>query len=246
MTPVQRKLLKQALKDSSRADLLKCLVDLAATIPEVWQALEARLRLEPRTTPDLVSRTQVAIRRATDFDERDINRNFDYDYDAYEQIPKYFRQLAESGLLETAMDLAIELLSAGSYQVEMSDEGLMWHEIESCLDVISDAVERSQLPSETILLWIARMEQSDRMEIFTRGKEAWTRSYPPQVWSAIADELVGMLSAKPRDRPLSERRREIIVHQATHALTRAGRAAEIPKLDPVPTRPSRSKRRRRA
>ena len=41
-------------------------------------------RFELEAPPEeLAAATRQAIADATDFDERDINRNFDYDYEAY-------------------------------------------------------------------------------------------------------------------------------------------------------------------
>lgn len=247
MTPTQRKLLTQELKRSDKVRLIACLLELADSIPEVWQALETRFPLEPRTTADLISRTQTAIARATDFDDREINRNFDYDSDAYEQVQKYFRQLVTSGQLEPVMELALELMSAGSYQVEMSDEGLMWHEIEACLDIVASAVERSEMAADRALLWCAQMEQNDRMGLYSRVRTLWTKSYPGRVWSAVADELISQLAdGRHRDRPLSPRRREAMLRHAAHALDRAGRSSEISSLREFLNQPASPKRKRRS
>ena len=62
---------------------------------------------------------------ATDFDERDINRNFDYDYEAYAEVKRNLSRLIDLGELRLALELSLELMKQGSYQVEMSDEGLM-------------------------------------------------------------------------------------------------------------------------
>lgn len=80
--------------------------------------------------------TQRAIEQATAFDPRDAGHNFDIDYSAYELIERNLGQLVEIGYLSTAMKLSQELMKRGSSQVEMSDEGLMTHEIERCLKIV--------------------------------------------------------------------------------------------------------------
>jgi hypothetical protein len=80
----------------------------------------------------LVAATRQAIADATAFDRRDINRNFDYDYGAYEELKRNLDHMIDAGQLPLAMRLALELMKQGSYQVEMSDEGLMTPDIEAC------------------------------------------------------------------------------------------------------------------
>ena len=46
-----------------------------------------------RTADELVAATRQAIADATDFDERDINRNFDYDYEAYSEVKRNLGRL---------------------------------------------------------------------------------------------------------------------------------------------------------
>ena len=100
-------------------------MELAEADRGVLRQLTARF--DVATAPDeLVAATRQAIADATDFDERDINRNFDYDYEAYSEVKRNLGRLIGSGQLRLAMLLAVlELMKRGSYQVEMSDEGLI-------------------------------------------------------------------------------------------------------------------------
>jgi hypothetical protein len=65
--------------------------------------------------------TRRAIADATAFDEREINYNFDYDHEAYDEVRHNLRSLIKLGQLRPAMELSLELMDKGSYQVEMSD-----------------------------------------------------------------------------------------------------------------------------
>jgi hypothetical protein len=94
------------------------------------------------TTPDeLVAATRQAIEDAAS-DARDINRNFDYDYEAYGEVKRKLGRLVASGQLRLAMQLALELMKRGSHQVGMSDEGLMAEDIEDCLSVVIKAITK--------------------------------------------------------------------------------------------------------
>ena len=74
--------LGKALAKRTKAELVDVIVELARTDSGIMRRLESRFSVE--ASPDeLVAATGVAISDATDFDERDINRNFSYDYEAY-------------------------------------------------------------------------------------------------------------------------------------------------------------------
>src|SRR4029078_7398643 len=128
MAPLHRALLRQ-----KKAELVDTLLELAQADRGVLRQLTARL--DAAAAPDeLVAATQQAIADATAFDERDINRNFAYDYEAYQEGKRALGRLIGLGQLQLAMRLALGLMKQGSYQVEMSDEGLMTQDIEDCLD----------------------------------------------------------------------------------------------------------------
>src|SRR5262249_43326739 len=103
-----------------------------------------------------------AISDATAFDERDINRNFAYDYEAYAEVKRNLGRLIASGQLRLAMQLALELMKHGSYQVEMSDEGLMTDDIEDCLKVVIGSLTTGDVPAKEVLAWCTAMRASDR------------------------------------------------------------------------------------
>ena len=234
MTPSKRKLLAAALKRLDKPELVARLTDLADSIPEVWQALEKDLDLQPKTERDLVARTKEAIARATDFDEDEINSNFDYDYDAYERLKRHFRQLVQEDRLAIAMELSETLMREGSYQVEMSDEGLMWDDVKQCLDVVFDAVKKSPIQAVKKLVWAMRLEQSDRVALYERRlDELWNMHYPLEIWSAVANDLTRQLAARCgeiEEHSSESYRRARLLRRAETALRKANRSAEIPKL----------------
>jgi len=75
--------------------------------------------------------------------------------------------LIGSGQLRLAMELALELMKQGSYQVEMSDEGIMTEEIEACLSVVLQALKKSDLPADEISAWCAAMLDRARHMLIT-------------------------------------------------------------------------------
>jgi hypothetical protein len=60
------------------------------------------------------------------------------------------------------MELSLELMDRGSYQVEMSDEGLMTDDIEACFKVVLAALRKCDLPAAEVVAWCAQMLRRDR------------------------------------------------------------------------------------
>jgi hypothetical protein len=126
-------------------------------------------RFDVMVAPDeLVAATCQAIADATAFDKRDINRNFAYDHQAYSAVKRNLSRLIGSGQLRQAMPLALELMKRGSYQVEMSDEGMMTEEIEDGLEVVLEALRGSDLPEAEVIAWCSAMLESDRIGFILR------------------------------------------------------------------------------
>src|SRR3954469_6009016 len=159
--------LRRALTRRKKAELVDVLIELAEGDRGVLRQLTARFDVAS-APDDLVAATRQAIADATDFDERDINRNFDYDYEAYGEVKRNLDRLIGSGQMRLAMELSLELMKQGSYQVEMSDEGLMTEDIEDCLSVVLKALEKCDLPAGDVIAWCSAMLEKDRMGFIAR------------------------------------------------------------------------------
>jgi hypothetical protein len=159
--------LRRALSKRKKSELVDVLIELAQADRGMLRHLIARF--DVATAPDeLVAATCQAITDATAFDRRDINRNFDYDYEAYGEVRRNLGRLIASEQLRPAMQLALDLMRRGSYQVEMSDEGLMTGDIESGLSVVIEAVTTSDLPAEEALAWCSAVLDADRVGFIAR------------------------------------------------------------------------------
>jgi hypothetical protein len=154
--------LRKSLAGQKKAELVNVLLELAQADRGVLRQLTARFDVV--AAPDeLVAATRQAIADATDFDERDINRNFDYDYEAYREVKRNLNRLIASGQLRPAMQLSMELMKAGSHQVEMSDEGMMTADIEDCLSVVLRTLKNCNLPADEVIAWCSAMLDNDRV-----------------------------------------------------------------------------------
>lgn len=155
--------LRKALTKRKKAELVEVLVDVARRDRQIRRQLESRFGVQ-RPVQDLVASTRYAIADATDFDEREMNYNFAYDHQAYQTVQRNLQRLVKEECFEQAMDLSLELMSKGSYQVEMSDEGMMTDELEACLKVVLEALQTSNVPPERQLDWCDAMTKADRTQ----------------------------------------------------------------------------------
>ena len=159
--------LRKALTQRKKTELVDVLLELAQADRGVLRQLTARF--DVIAAPDeLVAVTHQAIADATGFDERDINSNFDYDYEAYREVKRNLGRLLASGESRLAMQLALELMKRGSHQVEMSDEGMMTEDIEECLSVVIKALTKCDLPAAEVITWCTAMLENDRVGFIAR------------------------------------------------------------------------------
>jgi len=156
--------LRKALAKRRKDELIDILVTIARADRVVLRRLAAHFELQ--TPPkELLAATRQAIADATAFDERDINHNFSYDYEAYRQVQRNMHRLIELKQLRPAMELSLELMDQGSYQVEGSDEGLMSEDIEACFRPVLKALHKSDLPAAKVIAWCAEMLKRDRVGV---------------------------------------------------------------------------------
>ncbi len=171
--------LRKALLKQTKAALVDTLVELAKDDRSLLRRLSERFDLES-PPQELAAATRQAIADATDFDERDMNRNFDFDSQAYAEVKRNLRRLIALGELHLAMELSLELMKDGSCQVEMSDEGLMTDDIEDCLQVVVQALKKRNLPPEDIAAWCKAMVKADRVGfIYDRELEELRKHFEP-------------------------------------------------------------------
>jgi hypothetical protein len=153
--------LRQVLTRRKKSELVDALIELVQADRGLLRQLSARF--DVATLPEeLVTLTRQAISDATAFDERDMNRNFAYD-EAYAEVKRNLGRLLAAGQSRLAMQLALELMKRGSYQVEMSDEGLMTDDIEDCLRVVTESLIKSDVPANEVIAWCTAMRASDRV-----------------------------------------------------------------------------------
>lgn len=154
--------LRKALAKQTKGVLIDLIAALASHNRTILRELEEQFDIES-PAGDLAASTLQAISDATDFDDREINYNFDYDYQAYATVERNLKKLLKLECHDEVMELSLELMRQGSYQVEMSDEGMMTETIEDCLRPVIKKIRVSDLPAKKVLDWCKAMEKEDRV-----------------------------------------------------------------------------------
>lgn len=153
-------LIRAALEKCKKVELVDFLVEFSNEHLDVQRELETRLNVEKPVSLE-VKDIESAIALATDFDNRRVNYNFDYDHNSYKTVEKGLKKLIQNEELDEAKRLSIELMKRGSYQVACSDEGLMSDEIEDCLKPVIQAVKLAN--GEPAKQWAAEMIRADKV-----------------------------------------------------------------------------------
>lgn len=155
--------LRKALDRRTKKELIDGIVKLAKDDSAAHRWLTAHLKLH-MPIKQLLAATRQAIADATAYDERIINNNFAYDYEAYSAVQRNLQILIKAGHLRSAMELSLELMEQGSRQVEASDEGLMTEDIEACLKPVIRALHNCDLPTGDVRAWCTQMIERDRVD----------------------------------------------------------------------------------
>lgn len=170
-TTDQVKQLRKTLAKRKKAELIEVLAQMAGQDRCVLRNLQGRFG-DNCSTDQLIRATRQAIADATEVDESQRNYNFDCDCGAYETIEQNLTLLTDQGEIESAMELALELMEKGSYQVESSDEGMMTEEIQNCIQVVINALKKSELTPKRVSEWSGAMSTADRVGFICDNKLA--------------------------------------------------------------------------
>ncbi len=151
-------LIEAALRKLKKDELIELLMRLDTFDPAVRWSIEADVGVK-KPLELIAHDLRQAIEIATRVDEKQMDTNFFYSWQAYSETERGFITLIGLGELELAKKIAIEFMKQASYQVECSDEGHMVYEIEICLNPVIQAVADDHLHAHRD--WAIEMSQAD-------------------------------------------------------------------------------------
>ena len=234
MTPVEGAAdrVETLLKGKTRAELVRLIRELAKRHPAVRAEFADRRRLSEGGAGPLVKELRREIRKVTGtpgWQDYWGHRGYVPDYSG---ILHRLEALLEAGYADEVLDLAEELLEAGTRHVaESDDEGETAAEFVTCVDVIAEALVRSARPAAGKLIWAIETMMSDEYDLFGPLGSYLERPHEKKDWSDAADHFLKRLDAFPPLRRQSEwhlcYERDHIADWAILAMERSGRDAEI-------------------
>jgi uncharacterized Zn finger protein len=215
----------------SQDELVSLLVELAQRFPEVRDALAVRQMLADDNADQLeaeVLRRLIAITAEPAW--RGHWHGADHAPD-YGPVHAGLRLLLARDHNDAVVRLGDHLLEAGISQVEQShdDDGRTASAVSECLSIVFQALPASSLEPAAQLTWAINALLRDPYDMCYGAHAVLESSYPPAVWSTVADSLLSRLADLP---PTAgdfshEYRRQKVTDFAILALEAAGRDEEI-------------------
>jgi uncharacterized Zn finger protein len=220
------------LKGKTKAQLVDLLHEYAENYPEIAQDLSGRKQLISGNTQRLIADLQREILRVgneTGWQNYWKSEGYTPDYSG---IHKKLEALLKVGHADEVLALGRDLVTNGIRQVEEShDEGETAMEIESCLPVILNALEKAALDEADKLLWALDAVLEDQFDLCEVFAEYLHRRHPKSAWNKVSDRLLSRLkklkSSKSIDDFHRNYERDHLSDWAIHALERCGRKDEI-------------------
>ena len=144
------------LSQRTKRELIDALVELAGDDRGILRRLDALSSWEPRSRNWWRRHAKRSPMRPTSTSGRSTTISTTTTQPT-EEVKRNLGRLIDLGQLRLAMELSRELMDQGSHQVEMSDEGLMTSDIEECLQVVVQALPKSNMPPGEIVAWCKAM-----------------------------------------------------------------------------------------
>ena len=224
--------LPEFLEQQTKPQLLTLLKDVAQRYPDVRQLLQDWHNLSVGAVPKLVKAVRAEIAALSEEPGWSNHWNDEGSIPDYSRVRDRLDTLLAQGHADAVVDVGVELLEAGTRQVEMShDEGETGEEIASCLDIVFRALPHSSRSPAEQIRWAVEADLSDDYELCRGAKTFWDRTHPAAAWNVLAEQLAQRLA---QDRPTTSQdnfsdtfRRDRLSNWLILSLDRAGRREEV-------------------
>jgi uncharacterized Zn finger protein len=212
--------LEAALKKFSKEQLIALVIQAVGLAPEMAALCLSGAEPKKQDPQALVKAARKAMRKA--LEEPDW---YDYhEYTDYAPVRKKLEALRLAGLSAEVLELGFELIEDSQSQIETSnDEGELHDDVARCMDIVLQALRDADWPMHQNLLWAIDAILADGFEVCDCFWDILREKHPPEAWNPVADTL----SDRVAKGPYKGYSRNSLVDMAIHALTEAGREAEI-------------------
>lgn len=193
--------LREYLEQQSKQELVRLVERLASQFSPVKETLDNILHLQ---SGDIQRIVRAARRIISDVDEPDWD---DGRWGAgspadFDRLKAHLESLLQTGHADTVLGLGEELIEAGNRATEAYDEsGDVSSEVAPCMEIVFEALARSDLSPVEQLRWGFDLESEDEYSLCDAGWNAfWRVERPKEVWNDLASELERRL-AQAADEP---------------------------------------------
>ncbi len=233
--------IRQHIFAKPREQLAELVWSLTSRFPELRREFKERISLTEGNVEQLVAQARKELRRVTAQEAWRNHWTGEGDLPDYSRLRGRLERLVELGHPDAVVELGSELLERGMEQVGRSeDEGETAGELADCLGVVFRALASSGIaPARKLMFAIDADLQDDYGATDDAAGAVLDQTYPPDVWSAVADELerrLNAVGAKPRrggdddDSFSSKYQRDRLSDWLGTALEKAGRGGEALSL----------------
>jgi len=186
--------LRSYLSEYTKDELLDLLLDLARSIQEVDQFLSDRQAIERKNVAPLVESLLDEIDMLTEEPSWSNKWTGEGSIPDYSHVRDTLLNLSSSGYTEEVLLIGTELLKKGPLQVEQSDDdGAVAGEIESCMEIVFQALGNSSMPVHERMLYALDSEIQDEFGLCRGTRKFWAHEFSNEDWSMFADRLLSRL-----------------------------------------------------
>lgn len=183
------------LESQTKSDLVETVKTLLKEHPDIAKEFRDRLSIARGNPETILRKTRKEIKRLSEeiswYNPWEGTGNVP----DYEPIRKRLGNLLSQGYADEVFAIGMELIEAGTRQVEESDDdGHVADEISACIPVLVDALEKSSLAPDKKLMKAFDLILEDEYGICNGFSEFFERKHSTEVWNTLADDLILRLS----------------------------------------------------
>jgi uncharacterized Zn finger protein len=221
---------QELLSSLSNAERKKLLADLVRELPGVEDWVRERALLKKGDPANLV----IAIRKALETSgpyQGWNDRWHEPDMVDFSRVETRLQKLLDAGHADEVVEFGPRILEAGGEEAEAShhNDWDIQMGVADCLKVVFRALDSCSLSPAERILWEIDLYQQDDYGLAEVEREPFlinSREPPADVWSEVADELLGRLDAMVVDEE-SDYKRKLMIRWTTDALRGSEREEDL-------------------
>jgi uncharacterized Zn finger protein len=227
---------EEYLHGLTAAELVALILELASTSEDINRLLKSRAELADGDFGAIVHGLRKELARVSSEPSWRNSWTGEGHTPDYSLVTKYLKNLLAAGQADLVLQLGLEVIAAGTEQVETADdEGDTEAAVSEALSPVWEALSQSSLSAAERILWLYDRYLEEEYDLCDGAEdEADIWEVGAEVWNQVADALLARLETKEmhvrREDYGTHYRRDRVGHWAICALQGAGREGEAVEL----------------